>query len=44
MADYCRDNEIILQPVVAYNYIMQARVEVAIGCSKQHNCVAKLPY
>jgi len=40
MVDYCKDNNIILQPVVAYNHTMQARVEGAIGCSKQHSCVA----
>ena len=33
MVDYCKDNNIILQPVVAYNHTMQARVEGAIGCS-----------
>ena len=40
MVDYCRDNNIILQPVVAYNHTMQCRVEGAIGCSKQHSRVA----
>ena len=40
IVDYCRDNDIILQPVVAYNHTMQARVEGAIGCSKQHSRVA----
>jgi len=34
MVDYCQENDIILQPVVAYNLIMQARVEGAIGCSE----------
>jgi len=33
MVDYYKDNNIILQPVVAYNHTMQARVEGAIGCS-----------
>jgi len=33
MVDYCQENDIILQPVVAYNLIMQARVEGAIGCN-----------
>ena len=28
MVDYCHDNNIILQPVVAYNHTMQCRVEV----------------
>jgi len=36
MVDYCKDNNIILQPVVAYNHTMHARVEGAIGCCKQH--------
>jgi len=40
MVDYCKDNNIILQPVVAYNHTMQARVEGTIGCSKQHSRVA----
>ena len=40
MVEYCRDNSIILQPVVAYNHTIQCRVEGAIGCSKQHNLVA----
>jgi len=39
MVDYCKDNNIILQPVVAYNHTMQARVEGAIGCSRQHSRV-----
>jgi hypothetical protein len=33
IVDYCKDNDIILQPVVAYNHTMQARDEGAIGCS-----------
>ena len=40
MVDYCKDNDIILQPVGTYNHTMQARVEGAIGCSKQHSRVA----
>ena len=40
MVDYCRDNGIILQPVVAYNHSMQCRVDGAISCSKQHSRVA----
>jgi len=40
MVDYCKDNDTILQPVVAYNHTMQARVEGAIGCSKQYSRVA----
>ena len=39
MVDFCSDNNIILQPVVAYNHTVQARVEGAIGCSKQHSQV-----
>ena len=42
VVDYCRDNDIILQVVVAYNYTMQARVEGAISCSKQHSRIALL--
>ena len=42
VVDYCRDNDIILQVVVAYNHTMQARVEVAIACSKQHSRIAML--
>ena len=40
MMDLCRDNNIILQVSVAYNHTMQARIEGAIGCSKQHSRVA----
>ena len=40
MVDYCKDNKIILQPVVTYNHTLQARVEGAICCSKQHSRVA----
>ena len=43
VVDYCRDNDIILQVVVAYNHTMQARVEGEIGCSKQHSRIALLP-
>jgi hypothetical protein len=42
VVDYCRDNNIILQVVVAYNHMMQAHVEGAIGCSKQHSRIALL--
>jgi len=35
---YCADNDVVLlQLVVAYNHTMQARVEGAIGCVKQHS-------
>jgi len=35
MVDFCRENNIILQPVVAQpHHAMQAHVEGAIGCSK----------
>jgi len=37
MVDFCSENNIILQPVVAYNHNMQCRVEGAIGCSKQRS-------
>jgi len=40
VVDYCKYNDIILQPVVAYNHRMQALVQGAIGCSKQHSRVA----
>jgi len=39
---YCADNDVVLQLVVAHNHTMQARVEGAIGCVKQHNCTALL--
>ena len=29
--EYCADNDVVLQLVVAYNHTMQARVEGAIG-------------
>jgi len=35
--EYCADNDVVLQLVVAYNHTMQARVEGAIGCVKQHS-------
>jgi len=35
--EYCVDNDVVLQLVVAYNNTMQARVEGAIGCVKQHS-------
>ena len=35
--EYCADNNVVLQLVVAYNHTMQARVEGAIGCVKQHS-------
>jgi len=35
--EYCAENDVVLQLVVAYNHTMQARVEGAIGCVKQHN-------
>jgi hypothetical protein len=42
MVEYCVQNHIILQTVVAYNHTMQARVEGAIGYVKQHSRVAML--
>jgi len=35
--EYRADNDVVLQLVVAYNHTMQARVEGAIGCVKQHS-------
>jgi len=32
--EYCADNNVVLQLVVAYNHTMQACVEGAIGCVK----------
>jgi len=37
---FCSGNDIILQSAVAYNHTIHCRVEVAIGCSKQHGQVA----
>ena len=34
---YCAENDVVLQLVVAYNHAMQAHVEGAIGCVKQHS-------
>jgi len=35
--EYCSDNDVVLQLVVAYNHTMQARLVGAIGCIKQHS-------
>jgi len=35
--EYCAENNVVLQLVVAYNQTMQARVEGAIDCVKQHS-------
>jgi len=35
--EYCADNDVVLQLVVSYNHTMQARVDGAIGCVKQHS-------
>jgi len=40
MVDLCNANNIILQVVVSYNHLMQARVEGAMGICKQHTRVA----
>ena len=40
MVDLCNANNIILQVVVSYNHLMQARVEGAIGICKQHTRVS----
>jgi len=37
ITEYCADNDVVLQVVVPYNHTMQARVEGAIGCVKQHS-------
>ena len=42
IVDFCAEKGIILQLVVAYNHTMQARVEAAIGCVKQHSRIALL--
>jgi hypothetical protein len=42
IVEYCVQNHIIFQTVVAYNHTMQARVEGAIGYVKQHSRVAML--
>jgi len=40
--EYCAENDVVLQLVVAYNYTMQARVKDAIGCVKQHSRMSLL--
>ena len=40
MVDLCNASNIILQVVVSYNQLMQARVEGVIGICKQHSRVA----
>jgi len=40
--EYCADNDVVLELVVAYNHTMQARVEGAIGCVKQHSRTSSL--
>jgi hypothetical protein len=42
MVEYCVQNHIILQTVVAYNHTMQARVEGDIGYVKQNSRVVML--
>ena len=34
--EHCSENDVVLQLVVAYNHTMQARVDSAISCVKQH--------
>jgi hypothetical protein len=36
MVDFCNVNNIILQVVVSYNHLIQARVEGGVGICKQH--------
>ena len=40
MVDLCNTNNIILQVIVSYNHLMQARVEGVIGICKQHTRVS----
>jgi len=35
--EYCAENDVVLQLVVAYNHTMQACVDGALGCVKQHS-------
>jgi len=35
--EFCSENDVVFQLVVAYNHMMEARVEGAIGCVKQHS-------
>jgi len=35
--EFCAENDVVLQLVVAYNHTMQARVQGAVGCIKQHS-------
>jgi len=35
--EYCAENDVMLQLVVAYNHTMQACVKGAIGCVQQHS-------
>jgi len=37
LKEYCAENDVVLRLVVAYNHKMQARVEGAIGCVRQHS-------
>ena len=41
IVNFYQENNIILQPVVAYNHTMQARVEGAIGCSKHRSSLCQ---
>jgi len=40
--EYCADNDVVLQLVVAHNHTMQARVEGSIVCVKQHSITSLL--
>jgi hypothetical protein len=42
MLTFCRDNGIIIQPVVAYNHTAMCRVESYIGVFKSHGRVGML--
>ena len=42
MLTFCRDNGIIIQPVVTYNHTAMCRVETYIGVVRSHGRVGML--
>ena len=42
MLDFCRDNNIVIQPVIAYNHTAMCRVESYIGVVKSHSRISML--
>jgi hypothetical protein len=42
MLDFCRDNKIVIQPVIAYNHTAMCRVESYIGVVKSHARIGML--